>query len=74
MPTPIKQHQKTQRFQTLSEVEAVFAGFEAFIDITEQEISRPKNKRKRKTHYSVKKKKTRRKNLTNRQQTRVNRT
>ncbi len=35
----------------------MFPGFEAFIDATEQEIPRPKNKRKRKTHYSGKKKK-----------------
>jgi len=27
----------------------MFPGFEAFIDATEQEIQRPKNKRKRKT-------------------------
>jgi hypothetical protein len=35
----------------------MFSGFEAFVDATEQEIPRPKNKRKRKTHYSGKKKK-----------------
>jgi hypothetical protein len=35
----------------------MFPGFEAFIDATEQEIPRPKNKQKRKTHYSGKKKK-----------------
>lgn len=35
----------------------VFPGFKAFLDATEQEISRPKSKLKRKTHYSGKKKK-----------------
>jgi len=57
LPTPTKQHQKTQRLTTLTEVEKLFPGFAAFIDATKQEIPRPKNKRKRKTHYSGKKKK-----------------
>ena len=35
----------------------MFPGFKAFLDATEQEIPRPKNKRKRKTHYSGKRKK-----------------
>lgn len=35
----------------------MFPGFKAFLDATEQEIPRPSNKRKRKTHYSGKKKK-----------------
>jgi hypothetical protein len=34
-----------------------FPGFKAFIDSTEQEIPRPKNKIKRKSYYSGKKKK-----------------
>ena len=34
-----------------------FPGFKAFIDSTEQEIPRPKNKRRRKSYYSGKKKK-----------------
>jgi len=57
LPTPNKQTQKQSRLQTISEVEAMFPGFAAFIDATEQEIPRPKNKKKRKTHYSGKKKK-----------------
>ena len=32
-------------------------GFKAFIDSTEQEIPRPKNKRRRKSYYSGRKKK-----------------
>jgi len=57
LPLPNKQHQKTQRLTTITEIEKMFPGFEAFIDATEQEIPRPKNKQKRKTHYSGKKKK-----------------
>jgi len=43
--------------QTVDEIEAVFPGFKAFLDATEQEIPRPHGKRKRKTHYSGKRKK-----------------
>jgi len=56
LPLPKKQHEKVRRLQTLDEVEAVFPAFKAFLDATEQEIPRPKSKRKRKTHYSGKKK------------------
>ena len=56
LPLPKKQHKKARRLQTLDEVEAMFPGFKAFLDATEQEIPRPKAKRKRKTHYSGKKK------------------
>jgi hypothetical protein len=42
----------------IDEVEKYFPGFKAFIDSSEQEIPRPtKNKRKRKSYYSGKKKK-----------------
>ena len=54
---PKKQQDKVRRLQTVEEVEAVFPSFKAFLDATEQEIPRPKNKHKRKTHYSGKKKK-----------------
>jgi transposase len=57
LPLPKKQQEKVRRLQTLDEVEAMFPGFKAFLDATEQEIPRPKAKRKRKTHYSGKKKK-----------------
>jgi len=57
LPLPKKQHEKVRRLQTLTEVEAMFPGFKAFLDATEQEIPRPKAKRKQKTHYSGKKKK-----------------
>ncbi|MDR1993573.1 MAG: transposase family protein, partial [Nitrososphaerota archaeon] len=56
LPTPLEQTQKINRLQTLKEIEVLFPGFEAFIDVTEQEIPRPKTKYKRKTQYSGKKK------------------
>jgi hypothetical protein len=57
LPLPKKQNDRVRRLQTVDEIEALFPGFKAFLDATEQEIPRPKNKRKRKTHYSGKKKK-----------------
>ena len=56
LPTPKKLHDKARQLQTLQEIEAMFPELKAFLDATEQEIPRPKNKRKRKTHYSGKKK------------------
>jgi len=56
LPLPKKHHEKARRLQTLDEVEAMFPGFKAFLDATEQEIPRPKARQKRKTHYSGKKK------------------
>src|SRR3989337_588014 len=56
LPLPKRLHQKVKRLRTLDEVEAIFPGFKAFIDATEQEIPRPSQKLKRKTHYSGKKK------------------
>ncbi|MBE3141900.1 MAG: transposase [Thermoplasmata archaeon] len=57
LPLPKKQQDKVKRLQTVEEVEAAFPGFKAFLDATEQEIPRPHGKRKRKTHYSGKRKK-----------------
>jgi hypothetical protein len=57
LPLPKKQQDKVRRLQTVDEIEAVFPGFKAFLDATEQEIPRPHGKRKRKTHYSGKRKK-----------------
>jgi hypothetical protein len=56
LPLPGKLHQRARRLGTLDEVEALFPGFKAFLDATEQEIPRPKAKGKRRTHYSGKKK------------------
>ena len=56
LPLPGKIHQRAGRLGTLDEVEALFPGFKAFLDATEQEIPRPKDRAKRRTHYSGKKK------------------
>ena len=56
IPIPKKVYRLTRRLRTIEEVEEFFPGFKAFIDSTEQEIPRPKNAKKRKTHYSGKKK------------------
>ena len=57
LPLPKHEHDKVRRLQSVDEIEATFPGFKAFLDATEQEIPRPKAKRKRKTHYSGKRKK-----------------
>lgn len=57
LPLPNKLYRKTRRLRTIDEVEQYFPGFKAFIDATEQEIPRPKDKRRRKSYYSGKKKK-----------------
>src|SRR5690349_25124957 len=55
IPLPKKLYKRTRRrARTIDEVEENFPGFKAFIDTTEQEIPRPKNKRKRKSYYSGK--------------------
>lgn len=57
LPLPRKLYKKVRKLRTLEEIEELFPGFKALIDTTEQEIPRPKrNKAKRKTHYSGKKK------------------
>ncbi|HXT83023.1 MAG TPA: transposase family protein [Verrucomicrobiae bacterium] len=56
LPIPQKIYNITKRLRTPDEVGHYFPSFLAFIDSTEQEIPRPKNKRKRKAYYSGKKK------------------
>jgi hypothetical protein len=55
---PQKLCHKTNRLQTPKEVEEYFPDFFAFIDSTEQQIPRPIDKRRRKTYYSCKKKRS----------------
>jgi hypothetical protein len=57
LPLPNKEYQKIKKIESVKELEEMFPGFVAFLDATEQEVPRPKNKHKRKTHYSGKKKK-----------------
>lgn len=54
IPIPKKLYERAKRARTVEEVEEYFPGFKAFIDATEQEIPRPKDKRKRRSHYSGK--------------------
>lgn len=54
VPLPQKLYEMVRRARTPEEVEKFFPGFRAFIDAAEQEIPRPKNALKRKTHYSGK--------------------
>jgi len=57
VPLPKKVHTLTGRLRTVEEVEKYFPGFRAFIDATEQEIPRPSDRKKRRSHYSGKKRK-----------------
>jgi hypothetical protein len=61
VPLPRKLYKRAittrRRLRTIEEVEQGFPGLKAFIDSTEQEIPRPKNKGKRKSYYSGRKKK-----------------
>jgi len=54
IPTPKKLYERARRARTVEEVEEYFPGFKAFIDVTEQEIPRPRDRRKRISHYSGK--------------------
>jgi len=56
IPIPKKLYERARRARTVEEVEEYFPGFKAFIDATEQEIPRPKDKGKRRSHYSGKRK------------------
>jgi hypothetical protein len=57
IPLPKKVYKKTKKIGTLEELIKYYPELKAFIDATEQQVPRPKNRRKRKSHYSGKKKK-----------------
>jgi len=57
IPIPEKMTKRTKRIGTIEELLEMFPEMKAFLDATEQEIPRPKNKRRRKNYYSGKKKK-----------------
>jgi DDE superfamily endonuclease len=59
LPIPQKLYKITKRLATKEEVEEYFPGYLAFIDCTEQQIPRPKNKVRRRIYYSDGKKKKR---------------
>ena len=56
IPIPQKLHKKTKKIRDIDELLNYFPDMKAFVDTTEQEIPRPKNKRRRKNYYSGKKK------------------
>jgi hypothetical protein len=56
IPLPQKLYNITRRFRTVQEVEKYFPDFKAFIDVTEQEIQKPKDRNKKRQYYSGKKK------------------
>ena len=56
IPLPQKLYNITRRLRTVQEVEQYFPEFKAFIDATEQEIQRPKDKKMKKEYYSGKRK------------------
>ena len=56
IPLPQKLYNLTRRLRTVEEVEKYFPEFKAFIDVTEQEIQRPKDNKKKREYYSGKKK------------------
>ena len=57
MPLPKKVYKKAKKIGTMDELLRYYPELKSFIDATEQQIPRPKNKRRRKSYYSGKKKK-----------------
>jgi len=53
---PAKKYADAKKATTLEELELYFPELKVIIDASEQQIPRPKDKKKRKTHYSGKKK------------------
>ena len=56
IPIPQRIYSITKRLKTPEEVEKCFPGFLSFIDSTEQQIPWPRNKTRRETYFSGKKK------------------
>ncbi len=54
---PAKKYADSKKLKSLDDIQQFFPELIAITDGTEQQIPRPKNKKKRKTHYSGKKKK-----------------
>ncbi len=52
LPLPKRVHKKIKRIGDINELLKYFPAMKAFLDATEQEIPRPKNKRRRKSYYS----------------------
>ena len=54
MPIPAKIHAKAKKASTLEELEEIFPGLICLMDVSEQQIRRPKRKDMEKSHYSGK--------------------
>ena len=57
IPVPAKKYADSKKLKSLEDIQQFFPELIAITDGTEQQIPRPKDKHKRKTHYSGKKKK-----------------
>ena len=57
IPIPAKKYADSKKLTTMVQLQQFFPDLIAITDGTEQQIPRPKNRTKRKTHYSGKKKK-----------------
>lgn len=57
IPIPSKKYADSKKLKSLEDIQQLFPELIAITDGTEQQIPRPKDKRKKKTHYSGKKKK-----------------
>jgi hypothetical protein len=57
IPIPTKKYADSKKLKSLEDIQQFFPKLVAITDGTEQSIPRPKNRTKRKTHYSGKKKK-----------------
>jgi len=56
IPLPKKVHNRAKKIGTIEELLTYYPELKAILDATEQEIPRPKNRRRRKSYYSGKKK------------------
>lgn len=56
IPLPEKVHERIKKIGTMEELLQYYPELKAVLDTTEQEIPRPKSKKKRQSHYSGKKK------------------
>lgn len=56
IPIPARKYETAKKATTIQELEQYFPELKAIVDTSEQQIPRPKDRHKKKTHYSGKKK------------------
>ena len=54
IPIPARIHGRAKRASTLEELEEILPGLRCLIDVSEQQVQRPKRKDMEKSHYSGK--------------------